>query len=976
MTRNPTGPQTPVNYESPMQVSESWCLSEMSEGRYVQNLPHLLVLLVQTYRETDPCSRFRVLLHLGTANIEIERFHPAMGVLSRALHIDCKEVEDSYHRLRVLQAMAAFGLGKAQSSISILEEISTDFPSFDELTKFNYLHLMGQVHLGSEETDHALELAGQAASVVSRDPKHGAQLAKALKLFAQCHALAGQNMKALDYLYRAISLGSKFNHGFLLGDLHLTAAMLIGRMKNDPASEIHTHERVRHPAWHLAQAQNLFFEYGTLARIEDVSAQFREFGRRLSDRVMEKHILEPADQMAKAYIQLADNSLEQLHAEALQMADAAPQLSGEFWEQAQKLLRDSVQKHISNWQLLMHLERLQQNLVTSANLIGVERNRLYEVLTRSSSLAQASEEDELFSELVQLVLEMTGADAVVFSPVNELREPFICGEVTGSWASVVRRVTTSRKRLYLTLGLSQLADFSDDWFRLSERESARVMAAPVGTGTLHGVVYAEKNTASGLFSMVDLQIMEALCTQAATLVTNFHTARQLNATRTRMETALDVIGEGAISLDTDLRVVAINRAALNFLGVTNASGRKLARLPGKWPDFQKSGTTIDGQLLALPAGEVLLSARPVADEQGSCTGHILTLSELRRVKRSLERLAGSSVRYTFSDLIGKNPQFQERIKLAKLASLSDVDVLIIGESGTGKEVFAQAIHNHSSRFEMPFVGINCAAIPSELLESELFGYDEGAFTGAKKGGKPGKFELAEGGTILLDEIGDMPYQMQAKLLRVLEERRCRRIGGTEEYEVNVRVISTTNRPLEKLVAQNRFRGDLLYRLRVIQIRVPSLRERQSDIYLLAQHFLKRYAQQLGKKVTSISKETKEALESYTWPGNIRELEHLMEASVHMLDDNSTVLDRVDFMTDPDSGPTADAQSVPAARKNDSPVVALREKEEESIIHALKQFGGSVTKAASALGVTRATIYNKMARYDIDPFAFRARRRKD
>jgi transcriptional regulator with PAS, ATPase and Fis domain len=447
-----------------------------------------------------------------------------------------------------------------------------------------------------------------------------------------------------------------------------------------------------------------------------------------------------------------------------------------------------------------------------------------------------------------------------------------------------------------------------------------------------------------------------------------------------METALDAIGDGVIGVDPQGRVTVANRAALAFMGVTAVSGKKLGRCPGKWPEFGGEPLPMDAHLVQLPAGEVLMTARPLLDGAGACVGHILTLSELRRIKRSIDRIAGTAVRYTFDDLAGQAPVFLERVKLAKLAALSDVDVLIIGESGTGKEVFAQAIHNHSSRHEMPFVGINCAAIPSELLESELFGYEEGAFTGARRGGKPGKFELAEGGTLLLDEIGDMPLEMQAKLLRVLEERRCRRVGGTEEYEVNVRVLSTTNRPLEKLVAQNRFRGDLLYRLRVIQIRVPALRERRADVLHLAGLFLARYATQLGKLARDISPEVSAQLEAHDWPGNVRELEHLMEAAVHFLDARAQVLDRVDFMRDSDEmqlTPLAeyDAPAAPSAHRGGK-VAALRDSERESLVQALTETAGSATKAAQLLGVSRATLYNMMQRFEVDPAQFRPDKKKE
>ncbi|MBU1413396.1 sigma 54-interacting transcriptional regulator [Myxococcota bacterium] len=1001
MTRTPTGPQVLQAAGTSEAMSEAWCVAQMAEGRFVQVLPHLLILLARASRVSDTDTAANLLMMLGLANWEVERHHDARGLFSRALHLgNCRTIEENYHRIRVFDALSALRLGQLPVCAGILQELAPGFSGLDDATRFFYLLASGEVALARAENDAAMDLAGQVATLASREPLQPVHLIRALDYYASCHSAMGQEMKALDYYYRAISLAPKFSHGFLLGDLHLKAARLIGHLKQDQGSEIHAHERVRHPAWHLSQAQSMFFEYGTLSRIEQVSAQFREFGRRLSDRIVERHVLEPADQMARSFIQLADASMDQLHSDGLQMSDVAPQLSEELWVQADGMLRENARRHEYTQRLLIQLERLQQNLVTSANLIGVERNRLQEVLVRSQTLAQAADEETLITQLLQLVQEMIGADAVVFEPSDNAGPPMAqVGRVTGSWQPVTRKVNATRKRVYLALPLSQTTEFSDDWFRLAERDSARVMAVPVGTtvvpsgtggpmsatgpataaaGARFGVVYAEKSAPTGVFSQVDLQMLEALAMQASLLMSNFRTARQLNITRTRMETALDAIGDGVIGVDPQGRVTVANRAALSFMSVPSIIGKKLSRCPGKWPDFSGGPVQLDAHLIQLPAGEVLLTARPLLDDTGAGAGHILTLSELRHIKRSVDRIAGTAVRYTFDDLAGSSPVFVERVKLAKLAALSDVDVLIIGESGTGKEVFAQAIHNHSSRHEMPFVGINCAAIPSELLESELFGYEEGAFTGASRGGKPGKFELAEGGTILLDEIGDMPLEMQAKLLRVLEERRCRRVGGTDEYDVNVRVLSTTNRPLEKLVAQNRFRGDLLYRLRVIQIRVPALRERRSDVLLLAKLFLERYVSQLGKVARSISPEVIAQLEAHDWPGNVRELEHLMEAAVHFLDARSTVLDRVDFMRDSDEmqlTPLAeyDTPAPPSAQRGK--VGSLRDTERESLVQALAETGGSATQAARLLGVSRATLYNMMQRFGVDAAEFRSTKKK-
>ena len=270
-------------------------------------------------------------------------------------------------------------------------------------------------------------------------------------------------------------------------------------------------------------------------------------------------------------------------------------------------------------------------------------------------------------------------------------------------------------------------------------------------------------------------------------------------------------------------------------------------------------------------------------------GLVATLTELRRASSLAYRIVGTTARYTLDDLIGDSAAARHVRALAEAAAGSEASLLLTGESGTGKEVLAQAVHNASPRAGGPFVAINCAAIPRDLLESELFGYEDAAFTGARKGGRPGKFELAEGGTLLLDEIGDMPLDMQVKLLRVLQEKTVSRLGGARELPVTCRIIATTNRELDDDVARGLFRRDLYYRLRVIHIVVPALRERAGDVTALTEHFLRRHAAATGKRLTVIAADVMAALGAHTWPGNIRELEHVIESAVALAPVDATVI---------------------------------------------------------------------------------------
>ena len=369
---------------------------------------------------------------------------------------------------------------------------------------------------------------------------------------------------------------------------------------------------------------------------------------------------------------------------------------------------------------------------------------------------------------------------------------------------------------------------------------------------LFGAVYVDKELCGGVFTPHDLDLLTIFSAQAATMLENARVAEELRlAFRSRAAT-LEAISDGVLSLDKRGKITSINAVAARILGTTLAGA--LRDLPdlGFLRLTLEQGEELDGRVTRIGTGEYLVNARVIRSDTQDVVGAVVTLTEMRRAQQVAQRIVGSPARYSFGDLIGQAPSLRRRLQLAEAAARSDSSVLVTGESGTGKEVLAQAIHNASQRASGPFVGINCSAIPRELLESELFGYEGGAFTGAKKGGHPGKFELAEGGTILLDEIGDMPIEMQAKLLRVLQEKRVHRIGGTREVELNARVIATTNRDLDEESEKGRFRRDLLFRLKVIHIQLPALRDRTSDIPLLVSHYLTLFAARLGKNVRALA----------------------------------------------------------------------------------------------------------------------------
>ena len=309
--------------------------------------------------------------------------------------------------------------------------------------------------------------------------------------------------------------------------------------------------------------------------------------------------------------------------------------------------------------------------------------------------------------------------------------------------------------------------------------------------------------------------------------------------------------------------------------------------------------------------------------------------------------------YKHHDIITKNPRMEEILALTQdVASLRST-VLIRGESGTGKELVARAVHFSGNRADKPFITVSCAALTETLLESELFGYEKGAFTGANSQAK-GKFEMADRGTIFLDEIGDISPKLQADLLRVLQERRFYRVGGTDEREVDVRIIAATNKNLAEEVQSGRFREDLYYRLNVIEIKLPPLRERREDIPLLAEHFVQRISSELGRDVAGISAEALKVLIAYDWPGNVRELENVIERAIVTC--RNGTLEEGDFSWLQSGGAPAQSWEVPD--------VSLGELERRAILAALERKHGNVKEASSALGIDRSTLYDKLKRYEI------------
>jgi Nif-specific regulatory protein len=354
-------------------------------------------------------------------------------------------------------------------------------------------------------------------------------------------------------------------------------------------------------------------------------------------------------------------------------------------------------------------------------------------------------------------------------------------------------------------------------------------------------------------------------------------------------------------------------------------------------------------LLASMIAQTLRIDHAVAEERRKL------LEENTNLKKELKE------KYDFSNIIGNSGAMRQVYEQVTQVARSNATVLLRGESGTGKELIAHAIHYNSLRSKKPFVVVNCAALPETLIESELFGYEKGAFTGAERR-KPGRFEMADGGTLFLDEIGDLPPQTQVKLLRVLQERKFERLGGTETLSVNVRLITATNKNLEEEIAAGRFREDLFYRLNVFTIFLPPLRERKSDILLLAEHFVEKYEVEHNKRVRRISTPAIDMLSSYHYPGNVRELENAIERAVLVCDSN--------VIHGHHLPPTLQTAEVSDTVTDMSLAAAVEAFEKDLIQDALKTTGGNVARASKLLNSTERIIGYKIKKYDISPRRFR------
>ncbi|MDR1242441.1 MAG: sigma 54-interacting transcriptional regulator [Deltaproteobacteria bacterium] len=427
------------------------------------------------------------------------------------------------------------------------------------------------------------------------------------------------------------------------------------------------------------------------------------------------------------------------------------------------------------------------------------------------------------------------------------------------------------------------------------------------------------------------------------------------------ESIVRSMSSGFLILTPELRVTAANPAAAELLQTTEKKliNAKLTDLIFSELQVRRVFSTgkplIDEEVFIKLAGKtvhILKTCVPVFNARGEVIAALDHFREIKEVRQLVSRTSGTSASFSFEDIIYSSRAMGEAVEMARLAAGNSLSVLIHGESGTGKELFAHAIHQASSRHCAPFIVIDCASMPRELVESELFGYVEGAFTGARRGGRPGKFELANNGTIFLDELGELPLEMQSRLLRVLQSRQVVRLGGVEHIPVDIRIIAATNRNLHEEVRLGNFRADLFHRLNVLVIQIPPLRSNPEDILVLAEYFLDKYRSRFNRPELTLSQAVREELQSSAWPGNARELENAVARAVQLCRDK--IEPGHVRLNSPAPGERPRAEALFS-----TPDFSLDDIERKAFQNAVAACNGNISDAARRLGVARSTVYKKL-----------------
>lgn len=448
--------------------------------------------------------------------------------------------------------------------------------------------------------------------------------------------------------------------------------------------------------------------------------------------------------------------------------------------------------------------------------------------------------------------------------------------------------------------------------------------------------------------------------------------KQMDDTHQFTFAMMNALKIGVISVNNDGEIHYANNLACQWINIRR---RELLKIPIKrlipnWNNIYQlvsSGEKFMNEEIAITTADKKVkynvTVTPILDqEQIKLIGLVIAIRELENIYHLVNKYTGMQARFTFKDIIAKSQVMRKLVDYAKNISDSPSTVLIEADSGTGKEVFAQSMHNASSRHDKGFVAINCAAISDNLIESELFGYDDGAFTGAKKGGHPGKFELANGGTLFLDEVGDMKPEVQVKLLRAIQESAITRVGGEKTIPVDVRIIAATNKNLKEEVDKGNFRLDLYYRLSVIPLKIPALKERMEDLPSLIRFFLNKKSVRLQKQVPQIRYSTLQQFLEYDWPGNIRELENVIEQYINLNGEISfETLKKKNVQNSKETNVIIDTTDITT---QDVKLFSVKDMEKQLILQTLMHFNNNMSHSAKSLGISRNTLYLKLRKYGI------------
>lgn len=590
---------------------------------------------------------------------------------------------------------------------------------------------------------------------------------------------------------------------------------------------------------------------------------------------------------------------------------------------------------------IISTQQMEKHLFDNRELITVSKP----IMQNIYSIVAGSGFSIILTNNEGCLLEVIG-DKEIMEKANELN--FIKGAIWTEEAVGTNAIGTC---LYLN---SPIQTIGEEHFCVNHH-SWSCSAAPIND---------EHGNLLGCLNMSGSKEKAHIHTLGMVLTATFSIEKQLALGRSTnlINATFQSIHDGMLILDENNNINKINTTACEILNYTKGEllGDNINTIVNNVDflrdinDRRKSYQDYDFNFYSKNQEIIKCSLKAVPIEVNKMTiGVVITFRKSSDLHKVANKVAGYKAVYKFEDIVTINAEMKKVIEYAKKAALTNCSILICGESGTGKELFAQSIHNYSSRAREPFIAVNCASIPRELMESELFGYEKGAFTGAAKHGRAGKFELADGGTIFLDEIGELPLDMQSKLLRVLDNKKIVRIGGNYEKKLDIRVIAATNRDLEKEITNHSFREDLYYRLNVMNINLIPLSKRKEDIEFLTRHFINRLNKELGQQKVPDTMFVK-SLMNLEWRGNIRELQNIVERSYYLCDGNLLCENHIsgDLILQSNS-------------EDISPeIMSINTVEKNNIINALILCNGDVLNAAKTLDISRATIYRKIKKYNI------------